>query len=42
MISWGCASTAAITAGQEDWVITAYAQALKAFGHPVLFGGSGR
>jgi hypothetical protein len=35
-VAWGCASTAAINAGQYDQLITTYANQLKAFGHPVL------
>jgi hypothetical protein len=35
-VAWGCASTAAVTAGQYDQLITTYADQLKAFGHPVL------
>lgn len=36
LLSWGCASTAAVTAGSDDARITAYAQGLKDFGHPVF------
>ncbi len=36
LVSWGCASTAAVASGQYDQLITSYATALKAFGHPVL------
>ena len=36
LIAWGCESTAAVISGQDDGLITAYASALKGFGHPVL------
>ncbi len=37
ILDWGCAPDgAAVASGAEDGLITAYAQALKDFGHPVL------
>jgi beta-mannanase len=36
LIAWGCASTAAITSGQYDSVISNFAAGLKSFGHPVF------
>jgi beta-mannanase len=36
LISWGCTSVSAVASGQDDSTITAYAQSLKAFAHPVL------
>jgi hypothetical protein len=36
LLDWGCAPPTDVTSGQDDAVITAYADALKAWGHPVL------
>jgi mannan endo-1,4-beta-mannosidase len=36
LISWGCTSTAAVNAGSDDQLITAYATRLRSFAHPVL------
>ena len=36
LVSWGCTSTAAVAAGSDDQLITAYATRLRSFGHPVL------
>lgn len=36
MLDWGCAPPAQVVSGADDGIITAYAQSLKSFGHPVL------
>jgi hypothetical protein len=36
LVAWGCTSTAAVSSGQDDQQITAYADSLKAYAHPVL------
>ncbi len=36
LVAWGCENTATVVSGHDDQLIAAYADALKAFGGPVL------